>query len=72
MARDKLIWHGPKVVKRMQKAQRIGVIPELPLEKVRAVGNTALQGAKMYLLSTEVRAELSAPGVPIGSARPSL
>ncbi len=48
-----------------QSAQRLSVIPKVPLETVRAVGNTALQGAKLYLLSTDLRAELCAPGVPI-------
>jgi len=41
-----------------RSAQRIGVIPAVPLDKVRAVGNTALQGAKAYLLSTDVRHEI--------------
>jgi len=36
-------------------AQRIGLIPRVPPEKIRSAGNTALEGAKMYLLSTEVR-----------------
>ena len=36
-------------------AQRIGLIPRVPLEKVVSAGNTALEGAKMYLLSKEVR-----------------
>ncbi len=38
-------------------AQRIGVIPQVPLQRIRALGNTALQGAKAYLLSTAVRTE---------------
>jgi len=41
-------------------AQRIGVIPRVALNKVRALGNTALQGAKAYLLSTDFRQEVSA------------
>jgi len=36
-------------------AQRIGLIPRVPLEQVVSAGNTALEGAKMYLLSREVR-----------------
>jgi uncharacterized 2Fe-2S/4Fe-4S cluster protein (DUF4445 family) len=43
-----------------RSAQRIGVIPPVPLAKVRAIGNTALQGAKAYLLSTDVRAHVCA------------
>jgi len=43
-----------------RSAQRIGVIPRVALDKVRALGNTALQGAKAYLLSTDFRAEVSA------------
>ena len=42
-----------------RSAQRIGLIPRLPLERVYSAGNTALEGAKMYLLSTEIR-ELAA------------
>jgi uncharacterized 2Fe-2S/4Fe-4S cluster protein (DUF4445 family) len=45
-----------------RSAQRIGVIPAVPLARVRAVGNTALQGAKAYLLSTRVRAEVCGAG----------
>ena len=36
-------------------AQRIGLIPRVPLERVVSAGNTALEGAKMYLLSRDVR-----------------
>ncbi|MBN1918239.1 MAG: DUF4445 domain-containing protein [Verrucomicrobia bacterium] len=43
-----------------RSAQRTGVIPNVPLEKVRAVGNTAIQGAKAYLLSTDMRREICA------------
>jgi len=43
-----------------RSAQRIGVIPAVKLDKVRAVGNTALQGAKAYLLSTDLRREICA------------
>jgi uncharacterized 2Fe-2S/4Fe-4S cluster protein (DUF4445 family) len=31
----------------------IGLIPDLPLEKIRFVGNTSIIGAKMALLSRE-------------------
>jgi uncharacterized 2Fe-2S/4Fe-4S cluster protein (DUF4445 family) len=36
-------------------ARRIGLIPNLPLDRVVSVGNSALEGAKMYLLSRRVR-----------------
>jgi len=36
-------------------AMRIGLIPNVPLDKVMSVGNSALEGAKMYLLSRRVR-----------------
>ncbi len=36
-------------------ARRIGLIPDIPLNKVMSVGNSALEGAKMYLLSRRVR-----------------
>ncbi len=36
-------------------AQKIGLIPKISLKKVISVGNTALEGAKMYLVSTDVR-----------------
>ncbi len=36
-------------------AMRIGLIPNLPLDRVISVGNSALEGAKMYLLSRRVR-----------------
>ena len=38
-----------------KSARRIGLIPDVPLEKVISVGNSALEGAKMYLLSRRVR-----------------
>jgi len=36
-------------------ARRIGLIPNVPLDRVIPVGNSALEGAKMYLLSRRVR-----------------
>lgn len=36
-------------------ARRIGLIPNLALDRVISVGNSALEGAKMYLLSRRVR-----------------
>jgi len=45
-----------------RSAQRLGVIPMVPLERIRAVGNTALQGAKAYLLSTRLREEICGAG----------
>lgn len=36
-------------------ARRIGLIPDVPLDRVISVGNSALEGAKMYLLSRRVR-----------------
>ena len=36
-------------------AMRIGLIPDVPLDRVMSVGNSALEGAKMYLLSRRVR-----------------
>ena len=35
------------------KAITLGMIPDLPLERIRYVGNTSLIGAKMALLSTD-------------------
>ncbi len=36
-----------------EKAITIGLIPDLPLERIRFVGNTSIMGAKMALLSQE-------------------
>ncbi|MDP2896289.1 MAG: ASKHA domain-containing protein [bacterium] len=36
-------------------AKRIGLLPQIPLDRVISVGNSALEGAKMYLLSRRVR-----------------
>jgi uncharacterized 2Fe-2S/4Fe-4S cluster protein (DUF4445 family) len=38
-----------------RSAMRIGLIPSVPIERVISVGNSALAGAKMYLLSRRVR-----------------
>ena len=38
-------------------AIQIGLIPPLPIERVRAVGNAAHVGAKMCLLSVDARRE---------------
>jgi uncharacterized 2Fe-2S/4Fe-4S cluster protein (DUF4445 family) len=39
-------------------ARRIGLIPELPDEKITLVGNAAIEGAAMTLLSAARRKEL--------------
>jgi len=39
-----------------QSAKTIGMFPDVPLQNVRFVGNTAGSGARMALLSTDVRA----------------
>ncbi|MDR3601954.1 MAG: ASKHA domain-containing protein [Desulfosporosinus sp.] len=41
---------------RKESAIGIGLLPSLPLEKVKTIGNAAGDGAKMALLSTEERA----------------
>ena len=38
-----------------ENAKILGLIPEVPIEKIHLVGNTALSGAKMALISKEVR-----------------
>ncbi|HIE14816.1 TPA: DUF4445 domain-containing protein [Candidatus Bathyarchaeota archaeon] len=38
-----------------ESAQTVGMYPETPLDRVKFVGNTAGSGARMTLLSTEVR-----------------
>ncbi|KTE92634.1 metal-binding protein [Desulfitobacterium hafniense] len=38
-----------------EAALRIGLLPDVPLEKIRAIGNAAGDGAKMILLSKEER-----------------
>ena len=41
----------------MSSAQTIGMLPRLPLERVRQVGNAAGMGAKLALISLSKRAE---------------
>jgi uncharacterized 2Fe-2S/4Fe-4S cluster protein (DUF4445 family) len=41
-----------------EKAIAIGLIPDLPLEKVRFVGNTAILGARLALLSADIWNEI--------------
>ncbi len=38
-----------------ESARMIGLVPEVPTEKINFVGNTALSGAKMTLISQEAR-----------------
>ncbi|MEM2103722.1 MAG: ASKHA domain-containing protein [Candidatus Bathyarchaeia archaeon] len=38
-----------------ENARLIGLVPDVPNEKIRFVGNTALSGAKMALISAEAR-----------------
>jgi len=38
-----------------ENAKIIGLIPDIPTEKIKFVGNTAVMGAKMALISKEVR-----------------
>lgn len=38
-----------------RSARRIGLVPDLPLERIRFVGNVAAEGAKMALLSFRER-----------------
>jgi uncharacterized 2Fe-2S/4Fe-4S cluster protein (DUF4445 family) len=40
-----------------RSAIRIGLLPDVPLERVRAVGNAAGAGARLMLASTEARAQ---------------
>jgi uncharacterized 2Fe-2S/4Fe-4S cluster protein (DUF4445 family) len=40
-----------------EQAMRIGMLPEIPLEKVQTVGNAAGSGARMMLISKSARAE---------------
>jgi len=39
----------------IRKTMRLGLIPELPMEKVDVVGNAALRGAALALVSREYR-----------------
>jgi len=38
-----------------ENAKLIGLLPDIPTERIKFVGNTALSGAKMTLISTEAR-----------------
>ncbi len=40
---------------RAESALRIGLLPKVPLERIRFVGNAACSGAKMILLSKTLR-----------------
>ena len=42
----------------VESARRIGLIPNLPTEKIRQVGNAAIEGATRALVSTSARREL--------------
>jgi uncharacterized 2Fe-2S/4Fe-4S cluster protein (DUF4445 family) len=44
---------------RREQAKRIGLLPDLPLEKIRFIGNAAGSGAKMLLVKNELKAEAS-------------
>jgi uncharacterized 2Fe-2S/4Fe-4S cluster protein (DUF4445 family) len=45
---------------RLEAAQRIGLVPQIPAEKIVQVGNAAIEGATLALLSRAKRAELEA------------
>ena len=42
----------------LDAARRIGLIPDLPDEKIVRIGNAAIEGASLALLSTRLRREL--------------
>lgn len=44
----------------VEAARRIGLIPDLPSDRIRRVGNAAIEGATMALLSRKRRQELEA------------
>jgi len=44
----------------VEKAVQIGLLPDLPWERFHFLGNTAVQGAYMALLSREARAQIKA------------
>ncbi|MFH2069141.1 MAG: ASKHA domain-containing protein [Candidatus Omnitrophota bacterium] len=46
-----------------ETALRLGLLPPVPLEKIRFVGNTALTGSKMMLLSQDMKDE--AENIPV-------
>jgi uncharacterized 2Fe-2S/4Fe-4S cluster protein (DUF4445 family) len=41
----------------VQRAVTIGLLPDIPLEKIHFVGNTSIVGAKMVLLSRQAQAD---------------
>ena len=45
---------------RLESAQRIGLVPSIPAERIVQVGNAAIEGATLALLSRSKRAELEA------------
>ena len=49
-----------------EKAQRIGLLPAVPPEKIKFIGNAASTGAKMALISQEARAEAEKLGRTAG------
>lgn len=42
---------------RRDQAKRVGLLPDVPTEKIRFIGNAAGEGAKMVLLAKELRKE---------------
>jgi uncharacterized 2Fe-2S/4Fe-4S cluster protein (DUF4445 family) len=44
----------------VQRAVTIGLLPDVPLEKIHFVGNTSIAGAKMVLLSQQAQADAEA------------
>lgn len=44
----------------VQRAVTIGLLPDIPLEKIHFVGNTSIAGAKMVLLSQQAQADAEA------------
>ena len=45
----------------LKKAARIGLLPGVLLDRVEVVGNTALSGAKLYLMDPEAVRRLREP-----------
>jgi len=43
----------------LENAKVVGLIPDIPLEKVKFIGNAAIAGAKMALISVEAREKAS-------------
>ena len=42
---------------RKEQAKRIGLLPDVPMERIKFIGNAAGEGAKMVLLAKELRNE---------------